>query len=244
MHKIKHQLKQIQNEANPSLDYKQVLLNNLQENMQIDSKKQVFKYSFGIALVALFVMTGTGVYAYESPEVTDGHVLNGLKRNIERIEGRFASNPEKKAKFHAKMMDRRLNECDRVPDGEKKQLLLEKAAEQLDLSLDQLKEQIQNPETRAGIIEQLAEQNQGLAQMLQNRPESFKKGQGLGQGQGQGFGPMPGKHKMMNLPEEYRTELQGLHQQALEEDWDKETRHNAFKEVMEKWLEKKKADQE
>ncbi len=64
------------------------------------------------AVLILVVLLGGGLsaYAYESPEVTNGNPLYGLKRTIESIEGSFATNDLAQAEFHLKMALRRVEE--------------------------------------------------------------------------------------------------------------------------------------
>lgn len=63
-----------------------------------------------LAAVVLFT-TGTGVYAYESPEVIEGHSLYPVKDNMERVEEWFARSPNRQSEFHAKMLGRRMREA-------------------------------------------------------------------------------------------------------------------------------------
>lgn len=73
----------------------------------------VFKYSL-VALVVLIVVgsTGVGAYAYNSPEVTEGTRLYGIKRAIERVEEKVVERraPEIRAKFYLKQIERRETE--------------------------------------------------------------------------------------------------------------------------------------
>lgn len=64
------------------------------------------------ALAVIFLM-GTGVYAYESPNVGEGHPLFPVKRGIEQVEGAFTKavkGPQAAAKFDQWVEQRREQE--------------------------------------------------------------------------------------------------------------------------------------
>lgn len=68
----------------------------------------------GACVITLFLGSGAGVYAYESPDVVEGHPLYAVKREMESVEGRLATTPEKRATFQAKLKGRRLKEVERL----------------------------------------------------------------------------------------------------------------------------------
>ncbi|MBI5793662.1 hypothetical protein HZA87_01050 [Candidatus Uhrbacteria bacterium] len=112
------------------------------------------------ALVVVFTM-GTGVYAYESPDVVEGHPLYVVKQTIESVEKGLARTPEARAEFHSRMMARRLEEGEhhlsRTP--QQAQEALNAAADQLEQSVEELPPQMQDPEGRAKMIQELSIHN-------------------------------------------------------------------------------------
>jgi len=146
----------------------------------------------GVCVVVLFFGMGTGVYAYESPEVTPDHPLYFMKSGMEQMEGRFAKTPEARAKFHAKMMDRRLKEAERFFQKNRKVggVLLQSAADELGMTTDELKGELRDPQTRREVLQELSEQSDRYADILSRVQET-------------------GERKFP-LPEELRQKLQSL----------------------------------
>lgn len=111
----------------------------------------------GVAALVLVFGMGTGVYAYESPNVVDGHPLYFVKAGIEQVEERAMITPEMKARFHAKMMSRRLNEGEHfVHDRYQVEPLLDKAADELEMSVVEVVEKMSDEEMRSKFIEELS----------------------------------------------------------------------------------------
>ena len=145
------------------------------------STQKTFRFATSgvVALIVVFGL-GTGVFAYESPSVTEGHPLNFVKENVEKVEERFAQTPEARAKFHAKMSDRRLKEANRHKSNDKyRERLLEIASQELDLSLEEVKEQLKDEDTRKEIMEQLKESHVKHAPLFDKKEKEFK-GKGIG----------------------------------------------------------------
>lgn len=130
----------------------------------------------GLASLVLFFTVGTSVYAYESPDVTDGHPLYFMKSGIEYAREGLARSPEARAKFHAQMMDRRLQEGehhfparpDRVPPT------LERAARQLEQSTKILAE-IKDEELREQLSTSLSLKRERYLQ-LRSRVQASEPG--------------------------------------------------------------------
>jgi hypothetical protein len=61
------------------------------------------------AFVLVFTL-GVGSFAYASPSVTDSHPLYAVKSGMELVEEKIHRSPESKARYHAKMMQRRIAE--------------------------------------------------------------------------------------------------------------------------------------
>lgn len=72
-------------------------------------------YKVGAIAVAVLVLVGSGgVYAYSSPDVTEGNILYPAKKAIERIEEITKITPEAKAKFYLKKIERREAEKEKL----------------------------------------------------------------------------------------------------------------------------------
>lgn len=112
----------------------------------------------GLASLVLFFTLGTGVYAYESPEVTEGHPLYFVKSGLESVRERVARSPEARAQFHAEMMERRLAEGehhlslhpDRVSPS------LEQAANQFEQTMTAIEEGVEDEALRTRLLERLS----------------------------------------------------------------------------------------
>jgi hypothetical protein len=153
------------------------------------ARSRSFRISFASAvLILLALTTGTGVYAYESPGVTEGHFLHSIKQGAEQVEAVLAFSPERKVRYHAKMMDRRLKEAEHfIGNPEEVQMAVEQIASELGVTVEELKEMPPRPEIREQIIEILQSQNTRFEAIVeefsQNPPPEF-----------QGMGPL--FHKM------------------------------------------------
>jgi len=117
MNNLKKQIKKEQKRATPSRAFKGALWSKLSRAHDAMYPKQthsvLFRFAIvGVAAIVLFVSTGAGVYAYESPQVVEGHPLHFVKDRIEGVEKTFATGPESRARFHAKMMGRRILEAE------------------------------------------------------------------------------------------------------------------------------------
>lgn len=171
------------------------------------------------ALVLVFGM-GSGVYAYGSPDVIEGHPLYAVKQGLEQVEGMMATTPEARARFHTKMMGRRMNEASHALSQETQaQDLLVEAAEELEMSVEELKSGLKDPETRQDIVEQLSEQNAGYAKLLQRVPPM------------RGQGPMGGR-----LPPALREKLGAIQEDIGSSDLSEEEKRTLFRGELQKLL--------
>ncbi len=188
----------------------------------------------GVSALALVFGMGTGVYAYQSPEVTEGHPLHGLKRAMENVEGRLAMNADARAHFHAKMMDRRLKEAESLDDGQEVRVpLMERAADELGMTVEELKADLRNKETRKDIVNELKESNgRYLKQLrrLSNREEKAGKEAGgetdadtIAEGQ-----PV----KLENLPVRMHGKVSELRHRIKDSDLSKEEKRQMFREEL------------
>jgi hypothetical protein len=165
---LKRKLKKLQKTIRARDEFKEQLLNNLLSEFdeQLDSTKVECSHRFkfataGLVSFVIFFTMGTGVYAYESPEVIDGHPLHFVKSSIEYVEKGIARSPEDRATYHMKMMERRLREGEKqLPlSSEKVPFSLEAAADQFERSIEVIEERIEDEEERERIIEMLSIRN-------------------------------------------------------------------------------------
>lgn len=164
---LKRQLKKLSQRGRPSKAFRDALWLQLSaEHACLYPEASVCSHRFRFAaaglsaLVVVFTM-GTGVYAYESPDVVDGHLLYFVKSSLESVEERLARTPEARAEFHSRMMARRLQEGEhhlsRHPDQVEESL--EAAADQLEQSVEELAPLVQDASLRAQMIEELSIHN-------------------------------------------------------------------------------------
>lgn len=176
MFKIKRLLIKLKKQTGPTQEFRTELWVKLSDECDKDVTVQAvkgFSFKFAVAGVVVFVLlfsTGTGVYAYESDSVSEGHMLFPMKRGVENVEGWFAKGAKEQAEYHMKMMDRRLDEAERDCPKEHCEKMLEYAAEELGMTVDELKDEFMDPETRESIVEQLSEQNERFAEIFENAP--------------------------------------------------------------------------
>ena len=120
----------------------------------------------GIVVFVLLFGMGTGVYAYGSPEVVEGHPLHFMKSGIEKAEETVMVTPAMKARFHSKMMSRRLDEGERhLQDRYKVEELLDSAAGELEMSVGEVVEKLKDEEARKHLIDELSLRNQRYVEL-------------------------------------------------------------------------------
>jgi hypothetical protein len=109
-------IKKLGKEGKPSKKFDKILQAKLMERFEetYPSKSSFFsfkklKLQFAVAFI-ITAFSGTSIFAYSSDKVTSKHFLYPVKRNLENVEGWFATTPEKKEKYHIKMSERRLEE--------------------------------------------------------------------------------------------------------------------------------------
>lgn len=171
MYFVKAKLKAIGRRGNPSRAFKDQLFAKMEP--VVSYREHAFRFAAaGIASLIVVFGTGTSVYAYSSPDVSDGHPLYPIKHGIEQVQERLARNPDQRAAFHADMMGRRMAEAERL-DQTKEQIpkILESAASELDLSVDELKADLRDPEQRKELLDQLSETNERYAEVLSRVPK-------------------------------------------------------------------------
>jgi hypothetical protein len=179
---IKRQFKQLQNMTKPNKGFKKDLHSKLSEQLPGKRISFGFKYAAVGTIALVLLLGGTSVYAYESPEVSEGHFLHPVKEGIEQLEGKLRQGePEERAGYHLKMFGRRLDEVDHQEMEDHRQALLETAADELGMTVDELEDAMFDPEAREDIMEQLNVESTRFFEMAEthrpNGPPPFVEGQ-------------------------------------------------------------------
>ena len=133
------------------------------------------RYSM-VALVVLVVVgsTGVGAYAYNSPEVTEGTRLYGVKRAIERIEEKVVERraPEVQAKFYLKQIERREAEEKVMVRNGRVAEQIEKVEEKIERNEDRLEkveQALAQPEIKAQVEKRLEKRREKIETKIKTR---------------------------------------------------------------------------
>ncbi|NQV90744.1 hypothetical protein HQ487_05080 [Candidatus Uhrbacteria bacterium] len=163
---LKRQLNKAKRRITPSTVFRTRLLSEL--SVAYDQtygcpRPKSLTYRFAMVGLASFVLIftmGTGVYAYESPEVTNGHPLYFVKNGMETLQQGFHRSPESRAEFHANMMRRRLQEGEHFLPNHPNSVpfSLDAAADQFEHTIQALEDGVIDQEAREGVIESLSMQ--------------------------------------------------------------------------------------
>ena len=112
--KTKYNLWKLKRDMSPSRAFKASLYKNLAVSWDAKYGNKVPWYQLsmrhaaaGFSAVTLLLTGAGGVYAYNSPEVTEGTALYPIKQAIETVEEVAKITPEAKAKFYIKKIERR-----------------------------------------------------------------------------------------------------------------------------------------
>lgn len=112
--KFERLFKQLKKEASAPQKFKDELWLKLSSKIVTRAHAAVVpRWRFALVGVASLVIVfgiGTGVYAYESPRIVEGHPLYFIKNKIERVEERTALTPAMRERFKKRMIERRLRE--------------------------------------------------------------------------------------------------------------------------------------
>ncbi len=157
--KTRYNLWKLKRAANPSVAFKATLRKNLNIAWNAKYGGKMPWYQTGMARVAtsfamvtLLLSGGGGVYAYTSPEVTEGSALYSVKQVIETVEEITKITPEAKAKFYIKKISRREAEREVL---EKKIQPPEIKPEEVKENKDEIKEE--KKEVRQTVKEEIKE---------------------------------------------------------------------------------------
>jgi hypothetical protein len=168
---LKRLIKGLRQESRPVKKCKKALWRQLDhkfDHMYPAAQRLVPRPAVIIAVVVLIAVgVGTSAYAYESPEVVEGHPLHFLKQNIENIEGRLKFSPEQRAGWHLKMQDRRMKEAEHFANkNDFRKSLLEKGIGEIGPGLDEAK-RIEVKDARQEMLKHMSEMEQKHIEILQ-----------------------------------------------------------------------------
>lgn len=111
---LKLKLKRLRRESAPDPAFKAALRARLvapaQPVIAYRFPMPVMRYAFATSALALVLFFGLSSYAYASSAVGEGDALYPVKAKIEEIEGGLKKSPEARARFRARMLDRRIRE--------------------------------------------------------------------------------------------------------------------------------------
>jgi len=135
-------MKRLRGRLGPTAEFRASLRTRLCEASPERFGRRAYGWRFasaGVCAVVLMLGTGTAVYAYESPDVVEGHPLFAVKSKLEVAETKLAATPEQQASVHVKMLERRVTEAERhVEDTPVREKLLKAAEREMDVSENEL----------------------------------------------------------------------------------------------------------
>lgn len=138
-------------------------------------RSRVFKYSM-VAMLAVVCLgsSGVGVYAYSSPEVTDGTTLYPIKQAIEKIERRTKRSPEAVAKFNLKQIKRReleKNVLEKKPGREVQLQKLEDRISKNEEDLEKLNKELTTSTLKDQVQERITKKAEKLKEKIEKQQE-------------------------------------------------------------------------
>lgn len=109
---LKNKLHQLQNKALPSPGFKRSLEARLMSEIGCNPTVSMsWKLAFSMVTAVMVVaVSGTGVYAYSSPDVLPDTPLYGVRLALENVEEKIAVLPDWRAKVIVKHLKRRIQE--------------------------------------------------------------------------------------------------------------------------------------
>lgn len=167
MRKLKKQLKKLHKTSAPADGFRAALWAELDYEFDKTHATQRSSFSFArfvampIAGMAVVTLMGTGTFAYASADVNSTHVLYPTKIAIENVESVFHRSPESKARYHARMMERRIDEGEAMLRNKKTVAVsgFDQISVQYDKAIDVVEESVENTEDREIVMAYLKTSN-------------------------------------------------------------------------------------
>jgi len=103
-----------------------------------------WRYATVAVCLILFLSIGTGAYAYNSPDVMEGHPLYSLKRVVEKAELKLAGTAEKKTEVALKHLIRRKQDI--------KQIKKQKNLKNLDMAINNYQAAVEKAANKAELV--------------------------------------------------------------------------------------------
>ncbi len=130
----------------------------------------------GALALVLAVCTGTGAYAYQSPEVTVGTPLYPVKKVLEKVEEKLQTTPTKKAEFDLKKIARREEEVTVLERRQKQTVAVEREINKIEKHLADL-ERVNERAIKLGQSAAITDEKlqQKIKQRLELRVERLEK---------------------------------------------------------------------
>lgn len=114
MKELEKKFESIKKEASAPQEFKNALWLKLSSKIETRAPIpaiQLWRFALvGIVSIVIVFGIGTGVYAYESPRVIEGHPLYFIKNNLERVQERTAITSAMRERLKKRMIERRLRE--------------------------------------------------------------------------------------------------------------------------------------
>lgn len=170
MRNLKKKLKNLHKSSAPSGGFKGALWAELDYEHGKLYKKPMFSLPrFAMVPTMALIMVaslGTGGFAYASPLVNSEHVLYPMKLGIEQVEGKFYKTPKSKAQYHARMMERRIQEGEAML---KNQIAVDfmSIADQFDRAISIVEHSERNTDSRDEVMSYLKTSNIRYAHLME-----------------------------------------------------------------------------
>ncbi|MDA0208539.1 MAG: DUF5667 domain-containing protein [bacterium] len=121
--------------------------------------------------VFIFFVTGTGVYAYASPNVTDESVFYPVRQSIEAVEAQVPRAPQAEARFQFRLAERRLVEAERLFEQNRlRDDHLIDCAQALDRAAVELVKQAPELRSREALVQAMKLHHKRLKIMMSTHP--------------------------------------------------------------------------
>lgn len=156
------QLKTLRKATAPRKEFKTALWSELSSAWDAEYPSMRFSwtkaFAVPVAVMVVFVTMGMGTYAYASPGVTDGTALYPVKQGMERVESQFRFSPQARARFHVRMVERRIAEGEvMLRRGQLTDQQIERIKNELGMTQEQLQEARENNQLREDVREEIIE---------------------------------------------------------------------------------------
>jgi hypothetical protein len=181
MNRLRKQFKEAKRASAPSPAFKKALWADL--DVEFDAvhacKNFVPWYRMAmvpVAALVLFAVTGTGVYAYTSNDVTQDSPMYSVRHGLEIVEERIPKTQRSRQRFNARMIERRLQESEVMfREGKMTETQLTDIGARLNVSFQELSDQA-SAEVQEGepvdevLFNYLQIQNQRFKNLLETNP--------------------------------------------------------------------------